>query len=217
MRKLLPILLWSVILSCGDSDFKIRPGDLLFQQWDGTSFAEAINKVTHGRDNIDYAHVGLVVEDEGKLWVLEAIQTEGVTLTPLDTFLYASTTESGLPRVSVGRLQADYSEAIPDILNWAQGKLDYAYDTLFVYGNDRYYCSELLLDAFNSQTGEEVFSLASMTFKDPESKEFFSVWVKYFAELNKPIPEGMPGINPGLMSRSEKLDIVHHYFQKKKR
>ncbi len=212
MRILLCLLIGCVFLSCGDPGFKIVPGDLLFQQWDNSPFAQAINKVTHGRDSIDYAHVGLVVMDKGELWVLEAIQTEGVTLTPLYTFLYASTTDSGLPRVSVGRLKEDYTEAIPEILDWAQGKLDYAYDTLFVYGNDRYYCSELLLDAFNAQVGEEVFSLAPMTFKDPASQEFFSIWVKYFAEMRKPIPEGMPGINPGLMSRSEKLDIVHHFF-----
>jgi hypothetical protein len=50
-----------------------------------------------------------------------------------------------------------------------------------------------------------------MTFIDPDTHQTFPVWETYFADLGVPIPEGKPGINPGLMSRSNKLDIVHVY------
>ena len=47
-----------------------------------------------------------------------------------------------------------------------------------------------------------------MTFKDPETKEFFHAWIDYYKALNKPIPEGQPGINPGLISLSPKISII---------
>ena len=50
-----------------------------------------------------------------------------------------------------------------------------------------------------------------MTFKDPETKLTFPVWEKYFQDLNIEIPEDQPGLNPGGMSRSRFVDIVHVY------
>ena len=47
-----------------------------------------------------------------------------------------------------------------------------------------------------------------MTFKDPETKEFFPAWVAYYAELGEAIPEGESGLNPGSISRSQKIDIL---------
>jgi len=37
------------------------------------------------------------------------------------------------------------------------------------------------------------------------------VWKTYFAELGVPVPEGKPGLNPGGISRSPVLRIVHAY------
>ena len=50
-----------------------------------------------------------------------------------------------------------------------------------------------------------------MTFIAPETNETFGIWEIYFNNLNYPIPEGKPGINPGAMSRSPLIDIVHLY------
>ena len=36
-------------------------------------------------------------------------------------------------------------------------------------------------------------------------------WVDYFRDLNAPVPEGEPGVNPGGISRSPKVAIVHSY------
>lgn len=187
----------------------IQTGDLLFQQWDGSDFAKAINAVTEGANGEDYAHVGLVLTVEDSLQVLEAVTGDGVILRPLQSFLNASLDDDGNPRVAVGRLKKDYSDAIPDINQWATAKIGMPYDSLFVYGNEKYYCSELIHDAFNQNVaGGDVFELAPMTFKDPETKDFFPVWVDYYQKYNEAIPEGEPGINPGLMSRSEKIEIV---------
>ena len=203
------ILVALLTISCNEQSTEIQTGDLLFQQWDKSDFAQAINAVTEGASGQDYAHVGLVLSYQDTLKVLEAVTGEGVVLRPLDDFLEASTTTDGRPRIAVGRLKKNYSSYIPSINDWALSKVGMPYDTLFIYGNDKYYCSELVHDAFNENVdGPDVFSLAPMTFKDPESKNFFPIWISYFAKERADIPEGEPGINPGLLSRSEKIEIV---------
>jgi len=202
----------SVLSNCSKSETRfpqIQTGDLLFQQWESSDFAKAINAVTEGADGEDYAHVGLVLSMADSLVVLEAVTKEGVVLRPLNDFINASTTEEGKPKVAIGRLKQDFVSSIPKINEWALSKVGMPYDSLFIYGNEKYYCSELIHDAFNNNVdGGDVFALAPMTFKDPNTKAFFPVWEKYFAEYDERIPEGEAGINPGLMSRSNKIEIV---------
>jgi hypothetical protein len=50
-----------------------------------------------------------------------------------------------------------------------------------------------------------------MTFKPLGNDQFFPVWEEYYEKLGIEIPEGKPGINPGGMSRSPKIEIVHVY------
>ena len=202
-------MLYASACTSDNKDVKIQTGDLLFQQWDSSDFAKAINAVTEGADGVDYAHIGLVLSLDDTLKVLEAVTGDGVVLRPLDAFLKASLTADSLPRVAIGRLKKDYSSFIPKINEWALSKVGMPYDTLFIYGNDKYYCSELIYDAFNENVaGEAVFSLAPMTFKDPETNNFFPVWETYYKKQKEEIPEGEPGINPGLISRSAKIEIV---------
>jgi len=213
MYKLFHLLSICILSSCAveqnNTNITIQTGDLLFQQWDQSEFAMAINAVTEGADGEDYAHVGLVLSVDDSLQILEAVTGRGVILRPLQSFLNASLNEDKKPRVAIGRLKKDYSSAIPEINRWAAARVGLPYDSLFVYGNDKYYCSELIYDAFNQNVaGGEVFELAPMTFKDPTTGSYFPVWVDYYQKYNEAIPEGEPGINPGLMSRSDKIEIV---------
>ena len=50
-----------------------------------------------------------------------------------------------------------------------------------------------------------------MTFIDPNTNETMSVWKDYYNKLDIEIPEGKSGINPGIMSISDKIEIVHIY------
>jgi len=50
-----------------------------------------------------------------------------------------------------------------------------------------------------------------MTYKDPDTEEIFPIWVDYFKKLKVDIPEGHPGLNPGGMSTSRYINIVHFY------
>jgi hypothetical protein len=62
-----------------------------------------------------------------------------------------------------------------------------------------------------ANNGEAVFDLQPMTFIDPETGKTFPAWIDYFDDLNEPIPEGEPGLNPGGLSCSPAIRIMHYY------
>ena len=193
------------------SKFNLQSGDLLFQDGDCGPFCEAIEKVTFGVDGARFSHVGMVIPKGENLVVIEAIGI-GVVETPLDSFFNRSYDMDGNSKVVVGRLKSDFQKLIPDAIELAKTKLGKPYDDIFNIENDKYYCSELIYEAFKFANNDKaIFQLFPMTYKNPETKEVFSIWKTYFEKLKTKIPEGELGLNPGGMSRSEYIDIVHYY------
>ncbi|MEM6801699.1 MAG: YiiX/YebB-like N1pC/P60 family cysteine hydrolase [Bacteroidota bacterium] len=199
-------------LSFDYSNFELKPGDILFQDSDCGPFCESIEKVTFGIQGSKFSHVGMIIpKGKDELTVIEAI-TAGVVETPLDSFFMRSFDEEHKSKVVVGRLKKDYAHLIPKAIAFAQTKLGLAYDDVFDISNDKYYCSELIYDSFkHANEDQPIFQLQAMTYKDPETNSTFPIWEKYFQELNVPIPEGEPGLNPGGMSTSDYIDILHFY------
>ncbi len=73
-------------------------------------------------------------------------------------------------------------------------------------------CSELIYESFKmANENRPIFQLQKMTYKDPETNSTFPIWEDYFHKLDVPIPEGELGLNPGGMSKSSFIDIVHFY------
>lgn len=226
-RSILLVILIAIGVSCGSnknkkeassidipskvnlSDFKLKPGDLLFQDSDCGPFCDAIEKVTFGIDGAKFSHVGLVIPDKNnKLVVIEAI-TNGVVETPLDSFFDRSYDKNNNSKVVVGRLKEKYRNLIPEAIEFSQTKLGLPYDDVFNITNNKYYCSELIYEAYKyANNGQPIFELQAMTYKDPETNTTFPIWEDYFENLNVAIPEGEPGLNPGGMSRSDYIDIV---------
>ncbi|MEM6966449.1 MAG: YiiX/YebB-like N1pC/P60 family cysteine hydrolase [Bacteroidota bacterium] len=194
------------------SAFALEVGDILFQDSDCGPFCEAIEKVTFGVDGAKFSHVGLVATGKDQqLAIIEAISA-GVVITHLDTFFNRSFDDYGNSKVVVGRLKPEYRNLIPLAVAYAKTKLGKPYDEVFNVLNDKYYCSELLYEAFSHANGDQpIFDLQKMTYKDPDTNETFPIWKKYFEDLGVAIPEGQPGLNPGSMSRSRFIDIVKVY------
>ncbi|MFB9054316.1 YiiX/YebB-like N1pC/P60 family cysteine hydrolase [Formosa undariae] len=210
LSLLLPILL---IYSCKNTpEFPTKEGDLLFQDVDCGPFCDAIEAVTQGIDNYNFSHVGLVIKSEnGDLKVMEAISA-GVVLTPIDSFLNRSLDAHKNPKVIVGRLKPELNHLIPKTISFIQSKMDAAYDPYFDIDNDKYYCSELIHLAFKSANNDKaIFKEQPMTFKSPETDETYAIWEVYFRNLDYDIPEEQLGLNPGGMSLSPFIDIVHHF------
>ena len=184
-------------------------GDLLFQDLDSSPLCDAIEKVTKSFENNSFSHIGIVVLVKNKHYVLEAF-TNGVDTILLDVFLNRSLNSNKKPKVVVGRLQTKYSTNIPEAIEIGVDMIGKKYDPEFKLNNNKYYCSELIYDMFLlANNNHPVFELQPMTFK--VNNTTLDVWIRYFQELGVEIPEQEPGINPGSMSLSEKIDIIYSY------
>ena len=199
-------LLFISILSC-NTNFQLQEGDLLFQDLDSSPLCDAIELVTPGHKGANFSHIGLIVSNDGKLKVLEAIPPK-VILTEIDDFLNRSFDKDGKPKVIAGRLKDKYKNTIPKAIEFVNKKIGVDYDEVFLLNNEKYYCSELIYEAFEK---DSIFRLQPMTFLHPETKDTLSIWKEYYSDLKAEIPQNELGINPGIMSLSDKIEIIHFY------
>ncbi len=203
------IFVWLIIFSSIHSQaqipagIKLKTGDFIFQDLDCGPLCDAIEQVTKSYGGKHFSHIGLVSVQNDGVFIIEAIGTE-VQLTPLKKFTDRTTNP-----MLVGRVKKQYAGVAARAVNYALAEKGVPYDDEFLYNNKKYYCSELIYDAFKrANGGNDFFVLEPMTFKQPGSNQFFPVWITYYEKLGIPIPEAEPGINPGGISTSAKIDIV---------
>jgi hypothetical protein len=202
MKKAIYFFLFQLVFGFAYAQ-QLKQGDLLFQNLDCGPLCDAIEQVTYGKDGLKFSHIGLVVIKQDSIYVIEAIG-KNVVLTPYKKF------KSRTPNpLYLGRLNEPYQPLIDSAIGFAMQQLGLPYDEPFLYNNNKYYCSELIYDAFKaSNQNRPFFELEPMTFKQPNSTTFFKTWVDYYKTLGIAIPEGEPGINPAGISRSNKLTWI---------
>lgn len=192
----LPLLVYS------QKEPTLKSGDLLFITMDCGPLCEAIHAVTQGWKQMPISHLGLVVVENENIWVLEAAGS-AVRKVTLEQFK-----QSTKKPILVTRVRAKYQNKIPDVIAFAEQQIGVPYDDAFLLNNQKYYCSELIYDAFAHAFGVPFFSMQPMTFKQPGSEDFFPAWVAYYQELGIEIPEGALGCNPANFSQSKKLKKI---------
>jgi|TARA_B110000116_G_scaffold156166_1_gene135146 hypothetical protein len=200
-------------------DFQLQKGDFLFQDLDSSPLCDAIELVTPGYKGANFSHIGMVVElgdpycinpdynYNDHVRILEAFPTRVRTIR-VDSFLNRSLDNNGNPKVIVGRLKLQYRYAIQNAISFSKSKIGMNYDDVFIINNNSYYCSELIYEAFEE---DSIFQLQPMTFLHPETKDTLKIWKEYYSDLKVDIPQNKLGINPGIMSLSDKIEIVHFY------
>lgn len=194
------------------SAFTPLPGDILFQDLECGPLCDAIEAVTQGYKGSNLSHMGLVVKNtDGNTLVLEAIGA-GVVETPISEFLSRSSDSDGNPKVFVARVKKKYRSIIPTLIKEKERYLGLPYNNEYILNDSSFYCSQLIYVLFKEANGgNDFFSLEPMTFKIPESNSFYEAWEEYYQKQDCKIPEGMPGINPGGISCSDKIKVVHRY------
>ena len=50
-----------------------------------------------------------------------------------------------------------------------------------------------------------------MTFLHPKTSDTLRIWKDYYSDLEVRIPENELGINPGIISLSDKIEMVYSY------
>lgn len=211
MNLRLLIAVFVTFLTSCTSHYIPKTGDLLFQDLDCGELCEAIEKVTSGYEGRNFSHVGIVSVENDSAFVYEAIGP-GVIKTSLYNFLNRSIDKNGNPKVLAGRIHQKYDYSIPGAIAVCRNLINAPYDDVFELNNHSYYCSELVYFAFLDSAGIKLFEITPMTFKDPATGKTFPAWEKYYEELGDSIPEGKPGLNPGGISRSEKIKIVYKFY-----
>lgn len=213
MKRILivAIFVFSCITAQSQLPFDLQPGDLLFQVNGSSSYTDAIRNVTSGVDGLNFTHVGVALVENGEAYVLEAVPY-GVVKSKIDKFFKQSMMHEGNPVVAVGRLKPRYQKIIPDAVAHIELLLGKRYDFLFKPDDDTYYCSEIIYISYLKPNGAHIFKTRPMTFADKQSGQTSPLWEKHFKMHKSPIPEGVEGTNPGDMSRSRAIRIVHRYF-----
>lgn len=189
--------------------YEPKVGDILFQDGSKNDFNDAVKNVTQSWDGRHFSHCGVIAQVDDSVLVIEAIDA-GVVLTSFNQFINRNRDSKGNPKVVVGRLNDSLQTCIPNGIQYAKSKLGAEYDHAFSFENEKFYCSELVYFMFK-HNGKYVFETNKMTFKD-ESGEFDKGWVEHFKKLNVAIPEGEEGINPGGISKSNKIKIIKVYY-----
>lgn len=173
----------------------LKEGDMVFQDLDCGPLCDAIEAVTEGYKGRDFSHVAIIIKMNDELRAVEAIG-KYVKSTSIDS-LFARCPDPN--KYLVMRLIPEYKHLIPKAKKYALSTIGKAYDDRFILNNDSLYCSELIFQAYG------IFDLQPMTYKDPKNGQYFPAWIDYYQALHSFIPEGLLGINPGLISRSPYL------------
>lgn len=183
-------------------------GDVLFQDIGCGAVCDAINGVTPGHRNAEINHCGVVWGSGPQMVVLEAIFPR-VRKTAVADFLNRSLDDSMRPRVMVGRTVDEVRPLVPSALAFCLSCVDKAYDALFNSDDTSFYCSELIVDGFRAANGgAPIFPERPMSFRDPKTGKILAFWQRYYDALKAPIPQGMPGSNPGALSTDPHLTII---------
>ena len=187
----------------------MQEGDLLFQNLNCGELCDAIEAVTEGVDGKDFSHCAMVVKINDTLKVVEAIGDQ-VQVNSLKDFYERSGDTVNVQNITIARLNKEFEHLIPGATAFAIQQTGQAYDDEFLLNNGKWYCSELLYQSFKTANdGNDFFILQPMTFKNPKTKEYFPAWADYYKALDRSVPEGEPGTNPGLISRSDKIQILN--------
>lgn len=193
-------------------NFKFQTGDLAFQDLDCGDLCDAIEAVTPAVNDKHFSHVGLVYCVGDSIYIIEAIGKD-VHLTSLPNFLKRQVDSNGKPKVVIGRLKPAYQKLNARAVGFALQQMGKPYDDIFIYNNDKYYCSELVYDAYKAANGDQpFFNLYPMTFKDPQNGKTYPAWKKHYQKLNANIPEGKLGCNPGSIAISDVVEIVTTFY-----
>jgi len=177
---------------------QLQEGDILFHQ-SKSSQSRAIAMATKSR----YTHMGMLIEVDGDLVVLEAVQP--VSLTSVSAWVARGEDD----HVVVKRLSGAQETLTPDAKEQLrQLGLEFVgrpYDLQFGWSDDRIYCSELVYKVYERSVGVQIGDLAELGSFDLSHAEVRSKLEERYGDA---VPLDEPVISPQQMFDSHLLVTV---------
>jgi|GEM_PF-100567 len=199
-----------LLTSCGYKQGKVEPeydekGNIIFKEGDivgHTSSADYLGLLRNITES-PYTHVGILVEEEGEIKVLEAVGS-GVMINEFSSFKYRG--EGG--KFTVLRVKPEFKDSLFKVIEIARSFIGTDYDDKFEPDDGRIYCSELIYKAF--KRGSEVKAGEMEKLSDVLGMQTYNPVVagvikkKYGGR-----PDDIYVISPGSVMRSGYFDVIY--------
>ncbi len=177
--------------------YDLKSGDIVFQDTGGEQ-GEAVKAATKS----PYTHCGVILEENGRLYVFEAL--EPVRVTPLKEWRQRSKLFYAMRLKSPEKLNA---AVFKKAHTWAKKQIGKHYDLKFQWGNDSLYCSELVWKVYQEAAGItlcEPKRFQDYFLEDPKVRKIIARRYGPEAEL----PKNEPVVAPSDLAQSPLLSEV---------
>ncbi len=132
-----------------------RDGDIIFQK-SLSRQCKAVQIAT----NSPYSHCGIIYNNDGELFVFEAIQP--VKITPFDEWIARGEKEHYVVKRLKNAEQILTQDVIERMRKEGNQMMDKNYDITFEWSDDKIYCSELVWKLYKRAAGIEVGKLEKL-------------------------------------------------------
>jgi hypothetical protein len=204
-RLLLPILLLTLTCVATGQELKSKKlatapetyapqvGDLWFQSLPHGAVIDTIEGSTHS----PYSHCGILVKQEDRWQVLEAIGP--VKFTPASQWI----AQGRGNQLSCYRLKVEHQRHIPGMIAAARQMVGKPYDIQYEFDDAKIYCSELIFKAYRSTAKQDLGKRVTLGQLD---------WKPYEqvvrAITGGTVPLGREMITPRDLAAASQLDLV---------
>lgn len=177
-------------------ELDLKTGDLVFQDSE-SSQSKAIKLATQSK----FSHVGVVVLQNGKPYVMEAV--EPVRIISFDQ--WKANGSNG--NYTVSRLKNEIKWDETKVENFKKAQLNKHYDLGFYWSDEKMYCSELAFKFYEKVAGISLCEKHQLKEYSTNYPEVRRIMKQRYGE-NIPWDEWM--VSPEDLFRSDKLEIVTH-------
>lgn len=177
---------------------ELKDGDMIFQSSISPQ-CKAVQLATHS----PYSHCGLIFHEQGKPYVLEAVQP--VTVTSLTDWIARGKNKHYVIKRLKEAEKVLSAEVLAKMKRIGEGFLDKNYDATFEWSDNRIYCSELIWKIYQRGAGIEVGKLEKLKDFDLSSTEVKSKLKERYGDQ---IPLEETVISPASIFNSDLLITV---------
>ncbi|MDM1756042.1 MULTISPECIES: YiiX family permuted papain-like enzyme [unclassified Acinetobacter] len=174
----------------------LQTGDVIFQT-SKSAQSQVIQLATHS----PYSHMGMLVNKNGRLWVLEAIQP--VQYTPFEAWIRRGVDQKYVVKRLIQGLNSKQQNAL---IKNAEQYLNKPYDIYFEWDDRAIYCSEIVWKAYKNALAIELTPLQQLKNFDLTNSKVKALMKQRYGE-HIPLQEKV--ISPKALFDSRYLKTVY--------